>query len=92
MKKKTHVNNDTLNEAATRQKLLFECQQRFGPEGVRQLRMLFDKWDRALLSCKNEVESKHMKAMACAEIYTVLGYRGGITVGGKVIIPDEDAK
>ena len=88
--KRTHVDNDTFNELATRRSLIADCTQRFGPEGARQLRLLFDKWDKAIASCKNENEVKHMKAMAAAEIYTALGYSGGITVGGQVVIPAED--
>ena len=87
--KSDFVDKDTLSEAASRKNLLADCLKRFGPEGVRQLKLLFAKWDKLIANCKNESESKHMKAMACAEIYNVMGYSGGITMGGQVIIPDD---
>ena len=31
-----------------------------------------------------------MRTMASAEIFSLLGYSGGLTVGGKVVIPAED--
>ena len=87
--KKTHSNNDTLNETETRKRLVADCMRRFGPEGVRQLTLLFEKWDKIIINCKNDNELKHMRAMASAEIYSALGYSGGLTVGGQVIIPAE---
>ena len=82
-------NNKVLSEEKSRKGIMSDCLRRFGPEGVRQLKQLFDKWDRLIANCKNENELKHMKAMACAEVYHAMGYSGGITVGGQVIIPDD---
>ena len=89
MNKNTHVDNNTFNERVTRSKLMTDCINRFGPEGGRQLQLLFTKWDKLIANCTNESEIKHMKNLACAEIYSALGYRGGITVGGDVVIPAE---
>lgn len=88
--RRTHKDNNTFNEAATRHKLLSDCIRRFGPEGGRQLQLLFAKWDNLITSCKNESEVKHMRRLACAEIYTALGYSGGIQVGDDVVIPAEN--
>ena len=41
--KRTHKNNNTFNEQETRKKLIDDCMYRFGPEGVRQLKLLFGK-------------------------------------------------
>jgi len=87
--RKTHVDKDTFNETATRQRLITDCMRRFGPEGSRQLKILFAKWDNLIANCKNESEIKHMKRLACAEIYNALGYSGGIQVGDDVVIPAE---
>ena len=56
--KNTHVDNNTLNEIATRRQLISDCVRRFGPEGGRQLKALFIKWDKLIVDCKNENESK----------------------------------
>ena len=88
--KRTHTNNNTFNEQETRKKLIDDCLYRFGPEGVRQLKLLFTKWDQVIAQCKNNEELKHMRTMASAEIFSLLGYSGGLTVGGKVVIPAED--
>ena len=90
--KRTHVDNDTLNERTTRKRLMTDCVRRFGPDGGRQLQILFTKWDNLIAGCKNESEVKHMRRLACAEIYNALGYSGGITMGDDVVIPAEDSK
>ena len=86
----THVDNNTLNEKATRLSLMSDCVRRFGPEGGKQLHLLFIKWDKLIANCKNESEVKHMRRLACAEIYNALGYSGGIKMGQDVVIPAED--
>lgn len=88
--KKTHKDKNTFNENTTRQRLISDCIIRFGPEGGRQLKMLFEKWDKLMAKCKNESELNHIGALACAEIYSAMGYGGGLTVDGEVMIPNED--
>lgn len=85
--KKTHIDNNTFNERTSREHLIADCYERFGPEGAKQLKLLFDKWDKLLVKCKNETELKHMRKLACAEIYSSLGYSDGLLVGGEVVIP-----
>jgi hypothetical protein len=87
---KTHADKDTYNEQATRSKLMTDCIKRFGPEAGRQLRGLYAKWDNLIANCKNESEVKHMRRLACAEIFNALGYSGGLKVGEDIVIPAED--
>lgn len=89
-KKSDKVNHNTLNEKATRKKLLLDAQVRFGPEGARQLQMMFNKYDKLLKNCQNESERQHIKKIAAADVYQALGYRGGLQVGGEIVIPDDE--
>jgi len=82
--------NTTYTEQATRKRMLADVRERFGITGETQLKQLFDKWDKLVISCKNDSERAHMKKMACAEIFKAIGYRGGLTVGGDVVIPDDN--
>ena len=86
---KERTNNTTFTEQATRNRIVNDVTNRFGPDAGVQMVRLFNKWDKIIASCKNEAELKHMKAMACADIYKTVGYARGLTVGGKVIIPDD---
>lgn len=86
----TEINNNVLSEAKSRKGIKADCFRRFGPEGLRQLEQLFAKWDRLIANCKNDVERKHIKTMACVDIYQSMGYSHGLTVSGKVIIPDDE--
>ena len=83
-------NKVALTERATRRKMLEDCARRFGPEGVRQLKLMFKKWDDAIAKCNNESEIKHMRQLAAMEIFSVLNYRGGLTVNDQVVIPAEE--
>ncbi|KKN18078.1 hypothetical protein LCGC14_0959370 [marine sediment metagenome] len=84
------TDNDTFNEHSTRRKLLADCVTRFGPESGKQLQLMFVKWDKLIANCKNESEVKHMRHLACAEIYNALGFSGGITMGEDIVIPAEN--
>lgn len=88
--KNRKVDKDTFDEMTTRRKLMSDCIKRFGPEGGRQLKILFAKWDKLIANCRNESEVKHMRRLACVEIFSALGYRGGLQVGGDTVIPAED--
>ena len=50
---------------------------------------VWDKWDKLINNCTNESEAKHMGVMAMADIYKLVGFKGGLTVNGEVIIPDD---
>jgi len=88
MKKKKDP-NAPLEERETRLTILNDCRNKYGPEGERQLRMIFDKWDNLLRKCTNENERKHIKVLAITEIHQKMNYIGGLTVGGNVIINDD---
>lgn len=88
--KKRKDPNKPLSERETRLRIFADCRKNYGPEAERQLRMTFDKWDRLLAKCTNPEEAKHIRVMAAAEIHQMMGYRGGLTVGGKVIITDDE--
>ena len=90
MKKHNNIDNDTLSERATRLRMLNDVELRFGPDGRRQVQMVFDKYDRLLNNCTNEVERQHIKKVAAAEIFTMIGYKGGLAINNEVIIPAEE--
>lgn len=82
-------NNKIMSEEKTRQKLLIDAQRRFGPEGKKQLQMMFDKYDNLIRTCRNELERQHIRQLGVVEIYKAMGYRGGLTVDDQLVIPDE---
>ena len=91
MKKHDNVDFNTMSEAATRKKLLIDAERRFGPEGARQLQMMFNKYDNLLKNCTNELERQHIKQLGAAEVYQAMGYRGGLMVDHQLVIPDDSA-
>lgn len=80
--------SDTLSEKETRRKVLGQA-QRLGCET--EIKMLFNKYDTLLRSCKNESERKHIQVLASTDIYRLIGFRGGLTIDGQVVIPDDQA-
>ena len=78
-----------LTEKKTRDKLIADAYRTYGPDAAKQLRMVLDQWDTKIKNCKNEVERSHMKKIAIAEVYKLMGYIGGLTINDEVIIPDE---
>lgn len=53
----------------------------------------FARYDRMLANCKNEIERKDIAVLGSAEIYRIMGLKGGLSVDGKNIIPsDEEIK
>jgi hypothetical protein len=90
MKKAGKVNQQTFSEQGTRQKILQDARRCFGPEGVRQLQMMFKKYDDLLARCTNDSEREHIKKIAAADIFTAMGYRGGLSVDGIDVIPSDE--
>ena len=90
MKKKKKKPNEPLSEADTRQNIFADCCYYYGPEAERQLRMIFDKWDKLLSQCRNEEERKHIKVLAITEVHQMMRYPDGLSVGGKIIIDAEN--
>jgi hypothetical protein len=78
-----------LTEKKTRDKLIADAYRTYGPESAKQLRMMLDQWDVRIKNCKNEQERSHMKKVAIAEVYQLMGYIGGLSINHQVVIPDE---
>lgn len=53
------------------------------------LRQIFEKFDKALKGCTNEVERRHIQTVGAAEVHKLFGCRGGLVVNGWTIIPAE---
>jgi len=79
-------NEKCKTEQATRKGILATA-RRMGCEI--EIMQVFDKYDKLLRKCSNEEERKHISTMGIVEIYRVLGCVGGLTVGGKEVLPDE---
>jgi hypothetical protein len=92
VKKKTKVVDDkvTFTEEETRRRMISEAHACFGPEGVRQIKLLFQKYDDLLKKCTNSNEIEHIKKIACADLYRLVQYKGGLTINGAVVIPDDE--
>lgn len=76
-------------EYDTRKEILKQAHRFLGPEAVQQVKMHFNKWDKIIKNCNNDTEKSHMKKMAIAELYKLMGYYQGLTVNGEEIIPPE---
>lgn len=83
-----HINpKNVRNEADSRKNILADAKV-FGclPEVIK----CFERYDRMLANCKNESERKDISIMGSAEIYRIMGLKGGLSVDGKDIIPSDD--
>ena len=50
----------------------------------------FARYDRMLANCHNEKEAKDISIMGAAEVYRIMGLKGGLSVDGRDIIPSDD--
>ena len=57
-----------------------------------EVKQLMDKYDGLLRRCTNESERKHIATIGVTEIHKLIGFRGGLSVGGELIIPDDNEK
>lgn len=88
-KKKTKKNDGVQTEAETRQGIIRQALRFYGPEAARQVQAHFQKYDTILARVTNESERKHIKHLALAELYKMMGYYQGLVVGGQEIIPPD---
>jgi len=58
-----------------------------GCEG--DLKIIFEKYDKALKSCTNDIEYRHISECGIAEIHKLFDCTGGLTVDGKMVLPPE---
>jgi hypothetical protein len=65
-------------EMESRQRLMAVATQMGCQEEVIQI---FNRYDRLLRNCGNEIERKHISILGIAEISKVMGYSGAQTVG-----------
>jgi hypothetical protein len=80
-------NNGAQSEIETRQGIIKQALRFYGPEAARQVQAHFVKYDGLLARVTNESERKHIKHLALAELYKMMGYYQGLVVGGQEIIP-----
>lgn len=89
MKQDPEKNNGAQSEAETRKGIIKQALRFYGPEAARQVKAHFQKYDAILLRVTNESERKHIKHLALAELYKMMGYYQGLVVGGQEIIPPD---
>jgi len=77
-------------ESETRKSIIKQALRFYGPEAEKQVRMHFDKYDKILKSTKNESEHKHIKHLALAELYKMMGFYQGLSVDGEELIPPKE--
>ena len=74
-------------EAETRKSIVYQALRFYGPEAAKQVNMHFAKYDRILKATKNESELKHIKHLALAELYKMMGFYQGLVVDDQEVIP-----
>lgn len=84
------VNPMPAKESETRKGLVRFAEIHGGPEAVKELKILFDKWD-TIMKFAPPDERAQMAEMAVLEVERLLSIhselRDGLTINGKVIFP-----
>lgn len=75
-----------LTEAETRTRML-GLAKRLGCE--MDLRLLFERYDKLLKTCKNEVERQQISVMANVELHKLFNFRNPLVVEGREILPGD---
>lgn len=52
-----------------------------------EVRKIFERYDKLLKNCTNEVERKQISVMGAAELHRFLDCRGALVVDGQEILP-----
>jgi len=76
-----------LSEKETRKNMLNRAKA-LGCE--RDVQQIFDKYDKALKKCTNDIERKHIATCGAAELHKFFWCRGSLVVDGVEIIPAEE--
>ena len=66
-------------------KYVLELAKLQGSDG--EARKIFDRYDRLLMNCSNQVERKHISVMGIAELHRLLNVQGALVVNGVEILP-----
>ncbi len=74
-------------EAVFRDKILNMAEKMGCRQDVQQH---FDKYDRLLRNCSNDIERKHIAHLGIAELHRLLDCRGSLVVGGQLLIEGDD--
>lgn len=77
----------TASEMETRRSIFKSALRFYGEDGLRQVKMHFDKYDKILMSCKNETERDHIKRIAIIELHQLMQFKDGLNINGTDIIP-----
>jgi hypothetical protein len=84
------INPVPKSEEKTRKGLLRFARESGGSEAVKELQLLFDKWD-SIMKLAPESERQQMAEMAVLEVERLLSIhsdlRDGLAIDGKVVIP-----
>lgn len=80
MKKK----EDIQSESGVRNNIMFIAKK----QGCEiEAKQIFEKYDRILKNCKNELEYRQIATMGIAELHKLIGCRGELVVNGIEILP-----
>lgn len=74
------------NEYESRRNILADAKV-FGCET--EIIRCFDRYDKMLARCGSESERKDISIMGAAEIYRIMGLKGGLSVNGVDILPSD---
>jgi len=76
-----------LTELETRKRLINMARNLGGPTAEHDVKIILDKYDRALKKCTSNEERTCIKHAGIAEIHKYFGFAGNLVVGGKELIP-----
>lgn len=82
-----NLSKKILPEKETRHRIMLHA-KRVGCE--KEMKMIFDKYDRLLRNCSNEKERNDMAQCAIFEIYDTLGRGGELYVNGQLVYKEEE--
>ena len=66
---------------------LFATARELGCE--QEVKLILEKYERAMLKCTNDQEREHIAITGLAEIHKLMGVRGPLVVNGREILPGE---
>lgn len=76
-----------MSERETRENIM-RIAKRLKCEG--DIQQIFDKYDRALKNCTNEMERRHIAHVGLIELHKFLNCRGSLVVDGMELLPGQD--
>lgn len=85
LKEETVINNKKIKSEAQTRKEILELARFQNCE--KDVKAVFEKYDKILNNCKNDIERKHIAVIAVAELHKALNVQGELVVNGVELLP-----